>query len=170
MSALCRRSSWLFFTLRLWKRGKFLSLRSLPSTQLTAIARHSTPYSPPPLFPPEVLSQFRRHVLVYAELLFRWELFHKRLELLKAVEKPGIPVNKERSQHQEDQQHGLGLVRMCARPDCPMLLEPKTHVCSHCGTPSPLPGCTICRLPVKGSSFASGLDAFTDQNLPRLVA
>ena len=26
------------------------------------------------------------HVLVYAEILFRWKLLHKRIELLKAVD------------------------------------------------------------------------------------
>jgi WD repeat-containing protein 59 len=29
--------------------------------------------------------QLMMHVLVYAEVLFRWKLLHKRIELLKAV-------------------------------------------------------------------------------------
>jgi len=31
------------------------------------------------------MEQFRLNIYAYAELLFRWQLFHKRLELLKAV-------------------------------------------------------------------------------------
>ena len=38
-----------------------------------------------PLFDPQLMEQFKLNVYAYAELLFRWQLFHKRLELLKAV-------------------------------------------------------------------------------------
>ena len=31
------------------------------------------------------MEQFKLNIYAYAELLFRWQLFHKRLELLKAV-------------------------------------------------------------------------------------
>jgi hypothetical protein len=34
---------------------------------------------------PQLLEQFVQHVLVYAEMLFGWQLFHKRVELLKSV-------------------------------------------------------------------------------------
>lgn len=33
-----------------------------------------------------LLLQLVRHVLVYAEILFSWEMYHKRLELLKSVD------------------------------------------------------------------------------------
>ena len=37
------------------------------------------------------------NIYVYAELLFRWQLFHKRLELLKAVghQQDGLASNTE---------------------------------------------------------------------------
>ena len=42
------------------------------------------------------MEQFKLNVYVYAELLFRWELFHKRLELLKAVgHQDGVVSNTE---------------------------------------------------------------------------
>jgi hypothetical protein len=31
------------------------------------------------------MEQFKLNIYAYAELLFRWQLFHKRLELLNAV-------------------------------------------------------------------------------------
>jgi len=34
---------------------------------------------------PELLAQFRLSVQFYAELLFRWQLLQKRVELLKAI-------------------------------------------------------------------------------------
>jgi hypothetical protein len=33
------------------------------------------------------MEQFKLNIYAYAELLFRWQLFHKRLELLNAVGK-----------------------------------------------------------------------------------
>jgi hypothetical protein len=42
------------------------------------------------------VEQFKLNIYVYAELLFRWQLFHKRLELLKAVgQQDGIISNTE---------------------------------------------------------------------------
>ncbi|TFK18369.1 hypothetical protein FA15DRAFT_760641 [Coprinopsis marcescibilis] len=98
----------------------------------------------PPSFSEAMITQFHRHVYLYAELLFRWQLFNKRLELLNAVVKLDPPV--------DEKQHKIGLVRRCARPDCSMLLDEKGHICSHCSTPNSLPACTICRLPVRGLS------------------
>jgi hypothetical protein len=34
---------------------------------------------------PQLLRQFVGHVLVYADMLFGWQLYHKRVELLKSV-------------------------------------------------------------------------------------
>lgn len=39
------------------------------------------------LFQPQFLEQLVDHVLVYAEILFRWQFLHKRIELLKAVDR-----------------------------------------------------------------------------------
>jgi hypothetical protein len=43
-----------------------------------------------PLFDAKFIEQFRLNVYYYAELLFRWQLYYKRLELLKAVDKQDI--------------------------------------------------------------------------------
>ena len=49
-----------------------------------------------PLFDPQLLEQFKLNIYAYAELLFRWQLFHKRLELLKAVgRQDGLTSNAE---------------------------------------------------------------------------
>ena len=55
---------------------------------------------PPFLFSPEQIQQFLRHVYIYAEVLYSWELYHKRSELLKAIEK--------RRDRKEDVQHTIG--------------------------------------------------------------
>lgn len=55
------------------------------------------PFSVKPFFDPQLVEQFKLNIYVYAELLFRWQLLHKRLELLKAVgcEQDGLASNKE---------------------------------------------------------------------------
>lgn len=37
-------------------------------------------------FEPELVKQFVAHILVYANILFGWQLFHKRVELFKSVD------------------------------------------------------------------------------------
>ena len=86
----------------------------------------------------------RAHILVYAEVLFRWQMFATRIELLKAVDKPDIKMKKD------EQQHRVGVLRICVRPDCRAPLDAHAHTCSTCGTPAQRPECTVCRLPVKG--------------------
>ena len=42
------------------------------------------------------MEQFKLNIYAYAELLFRWQLFHKRLELLKVVgRQDGLTSNAE---------------------------------------------------------------------------
>lgn len=45
------------------------------------------------------LSQFTAHVHAYAELLFSWQLYHKRLEILKAIAAPA-QMGEERKEHE----------------------------------------------------------------------
>jgi hypothetical protein len=45
------------------------------------------------------------HVLVYAEVLFRWKLLHKRIELLKAVA-PFLGLPSDSSINSDDSQLG----------------------------------------------------------------
>lgn len=46
-----------------------------------------------PLFNALVVAQFKRNVYAYCELLFRWQMYDKRLELLKAVNRGSALVN-----------------------------------------------------------------------------
>ncbi|KAG5653422.1 hypothetical protein H0H81_000533 [Sphagnurus paluster] len=70
-----------------------------PSNQTVRYRRvvvFQPPVAPIPERPPEgfsdaLLEQFRAHVHVYADLLVRWQLYHKRLELLKSVKRQSGP-------------------------------------------------------------------------------
>ncbi|KAF8798319.1 hypothetical protein BYT27DRAFT_7246637 [Phlegmacium glaucopus] len=97
-----------------------------------------------PLFDLQLMEQFKLNVYVYAELLFRWQLFHKRLELLKAVNRQpdGLVPNTV--------PYHIGLLRLCPRSDCRAILPEKSNICRHCSTSCVMPKCTICRFPVKG--------------------
>ncbi|KAF9467004.1 hypothetical protein BDZ94DRAFT_1250295 [Collybia nuda] len=116
----------------------------------TARIKRVLVFDPPPstakptqIFSPDLIEQFVSHVQSYAELLFRWELFHKRLELLKSV-------NKHITSRDGDDRHSIGLVRTCTR--CTMILPDRVNACPSCGNPCSMANCTICRLPVKGLS------------------
>ncbi|KAF7347130.1 WD-REPEATS-REGION domain-containing protein [Mycena venus] len=58
-------------------------------------------------FPAEKITEFMNHVYIYADVLFSWQLFHKRLELLKSVNYTDTAANSE--------QHGIGMIRPPAR-------------------------------------------------------
>ena len=112
------------------------------------------------------------HVLAYAEVLFRWKLLHKRIELLKAVD-PFLRSLRDPSSLNVDHSE-LGVPFLLF--GCPVILPTnragivvKTGVsilcaecgeptasgtqssCSACGTRLGMPRCSICRLPVKGT-------------------
>jgi hypothetical protein len=59
-----------------------------------------------PLFDARQIEQFRMNVYYYAELLFRWQMYYKRLELLKAVTKQDIPPSKRTEPHRIGMSHG----------------------------------------------------------------
>jgi hypothetical protein len=101
----------------------------------------------------------------YAELLFRWQIYHKRLELLKAVTRRDgtlVPIRTEVNRigmfdlvtcfgrQEVEWIVSLGLHRICPRADCKMLLPERVHICPYCNAPCSMPACTVCRLPVKG--------------------
>ncbi|KAG6909082.1 hypothetical protein DXG01_002063 [Tephrocybe rancida] len=48
------------------------------------------------LFNAAFLEQLRLHVRFYADLMCRWQLYHKRLELLKSVKRQLTPLDKNR--------------------------------------------------------------------------
>jgi len=57
-----------------------------------------SPKSTPPVFTPQLIEQFKLNVYHYAELLFRWQFYDKRLELLKAINRRDgmlVPIRTE---------------------------------------------------------------------------
>lgn len=151
----CSRSCQYFF-FPLTKKGRF-SLRSSESD--------------PELYSFVSSEQLMTHVLVYAEVLFRWKLLHKRIELLKAVDPFLRPLsdpsfNLDHSQLGTCASH-LRACRPCHHhlgsrwPDvsflCTQCGEPTTSrtqsTCSACGARRGMPRCSVCRLPVKGTPF-----------------
>ncbi|KAF8265297.1 hypothetical protein EI94DRAFT_1736236 [Lactarius quietus] len=93
--------------------------------------------------------QLMTHVLVYAEVLFRWKLLHKRIELLKAVD----PFLRPPSDPSFNLDHSrLGVSFLCTQCGEPTSSRTQS-VCSACGARRGMPRCSVCRLPVKGLSF-----------------
>ena len=106
---------------------------------------------------------YLRYVNEYAEVLFRWELYHKRLELLKVVHPHVIA---EADQHEigefssiilciSDLSVYAGVSRLCGT--CHAVLPVDAGTCSSCSHSSGMPNCSICRLPVKGSWLSYGV-------------
>ncbi|EGN97137.1 hypothetical protein SERLA73DRAFT_57400 [Serpula lacrymans var. lacrymans S7.3] len=110
---------------------------------VTEAVHNSRPLS----FSPQLLDQFACHVLAYAEILFAWQLLHKRLELLKSVGShisALLPVHTRR-------ELGFDILHACAM--CGRTgTERNAESCPSCGVHSLRPRCSICRLPVKGLS------------------
>ncbi|KAJ7739030.1 hypothetical protein DFH07DRAFT_983862 [Mycena maculata] len=93
-------------------------------------------------FPAAKKAEFVNHIHIYADLLFSWQLYHKRLELLKSVNHPDAVG--------EAAQHDLGLIRNCT--NCNTIVEAGKNACPNCARFCGMPHCTVCRLPVKGLS------------------
>jgi len=97
-------------------------------------------------------------ILVYADMLFRWELNQKRLELLKVIRRQDrdptefkqheIGTSSPRSIQAHCSLNLLGLVLTCVR--CSVPINNKHTVCVSCSHAVQKPSCTVCRLPVKG--------------------
>ncbi|KAJ7500604.1 hypothetical protein B0H11DRAFT_784912 [Mycena galericulata] len=94
------------------------------------------------VFPAMTIVEFLSHIHIYADVLFSWQLFHKRLELLKSVKYPDTVGDST--------QHRIGLLRSC--PHCHHIVEQDRNSCPNCSRPCGMPHCTVCRLPVKGLS------------------
>ncbi|KAF9527133.1 hypothetical protein CPB83DRAFT_856798 [Crepidotus variabilis] len=118
------------------------------------------PYEEPtaPLFDHTLLEQFQMNVYYYAELLFRWQMYHKRLELLNAT---SSQLDSSLPEDMDVEPHKLGLHRLCMRQDCRNILPDKVTICQYCHTPCAMPACTVCRLPVKGLARTCVLCAHT---------
>jgi hypothetical protein len=120
------------------------------------------------------------HILAYAEVLFRWKLLHKRIELLKAVD-PFMRLPSDsyfNSDHSQictlrllrrvyvhcliplltylscGRRRGTGVSILCIQ--CGQSTASRAQsTCSACGTRLGMPRCSVCRLPVKGASCHS---------------
>lgn len=117
------------------------------------------------------MKQFVSHVLTYSDMLFGWQLFHKRVELLKSVAeemRKTVPLHTAlgRSESQfgrsnillHPSEHHIaslssGISFVCKQ--CQVAMSSGETVCSTCTTTSRLPQCFICRLHVKGTSLLS---------------
>lgn len=100
----------------------------------------------PAAYDQQILAQYKCHVLAYAEMLFRWQLLNKRLELLKSAKITTFHANKRKAIF--DVQHACG--------KCNRTLDPCVETCSCCGLRTLKPRCSLCRLPVKGLSRTCG--------------
>ncbi|KAJ7831185.1 hypothetical protein B0H14DRAFT_2365267 [Mycena olivaceomarginata] len=92
-------------------------------------------------FPAKQITEFMNHVYIYADVLFSWQLFHKRLELLKSVNYADSIVDSA--------QHGIGICMIRNCTTCGEVVEQGKNACRNCSRPCGMPHCTICRLPVK---------------------
>ncbi|KAG1808625.1 uncharacterized protein BJ212DRAFT_1382131 [Suillus subaureus] len=94
----------------------------------------------PAAYDQQILAQYKCHVLAYAEMLFRWQLLNKRLELLKSAKITTFHANNREAIF--DVQHACG--------KCNRTLDPHIETCSCCVLRTLKPRCSFCRLPVKG--------------------
>ncbi|XP_006457486.1 hypothetical protein AGABI2DRAFT_189013 [Agaricus bisporus var. bisporus H97] len=100
---------------------------------------------PKAVFSNDLIRQMIAHVHVYAELLFRWQMYEKRIELLKIMSKRKIVKEEHKDMH-----YRLGIVQTCTH--CGQSLPQNSIECHTCHVPRTMALCSICRLPVKGLS------------------
>lgn len=73
------------------------------------------------------LEQLMLHVLAYAEVLFRWKLLHKRIELLKAVD-PFLRLPSHSPFHFDHSELGRSFL---SYDRCPLLTVRSWDRCIH---------------------------------------
>lgn len=56
-------------------------------------------FRPKPVFTDDFIRQLVAHVHVYAELLFRWQMYEKRIQLLKTVNKRNHVKEEHKGAH-----------------------------------------------------------------------
>jgi len=112
-----------------------------------------------PVFSDDFVNQLIMHVHVYAELLFRWHMLEKRIQLLKTVNRRDYVQETNKGIHHqvgEQHLHGLlieselraGIIQTCTH--CGTPLQDKSLECQACHLPRTMALCAICRLPMKG--------------------
>ncbi|KAI6038574.1 hypothetical protein EDC04DRAFT_1953831 [Pisolithus marmoratus] len=99
---------------------------------------------------PDQLARLACHILSYAEVLLKWQLDSKRLELLNAVKISAFVNTPPVSQRE----FGFDVQPTCKR--CGRKQPTDAETCSLCGARPGKPLCSICRLPVKGLSIWCG--------------
>ncbi|KIJ56276.1 hypothetical protein M422DRAFT_219410 [Sphaerobolus stellatus SS14] len=93
----------------------------------------------------EFFAKLSEHVFTFAEYLFRWQLFHKRTEILKCL------PNKFTASVFSDVGNDQRLVTIPLCRQCGVEIpEGGTVHCALCGSRSQKPSCSVCRLPVTG--------------------
>ncbi|KAA1477857.1 hypothetical protein DENSPDRAFT_829305 [Dentipellis sp. KUC8613] len=102
------------------------------------------------LFEPKFLDQLVMHIRVYAEILFRWELLHKRIELLKAVDREFLATLDPPTEVEASKFGVTVLCMTCGNDETPR----GQRSCKSCAARMTMPMCSICRLPVKGLSYS----------------
>ncbi|KAH7890370.1 hypothetical protein F5I97DRAFT_1798915 [Phlebopus sp. FC_14] len=98
------------------------------------------------------LVQFACHILAYADVLFRWQLLRKRLELLNAVRTSSFIDTPPQGSRVTEKDEDIQPVRKAC--GCGHSLD--GEICPSCGNRPSGPSCSICRLPVKGLSRSCG--------------
>ena len=63
------------------------------------------------LYKPEFVRQMVTHIIIYSEALFRWGLTHKRIELLKTIDK-NLFLGMDMLSKEAD--HTLGTILGCS--------------------------------------------------------
>ncbi|KAI6032602.1 hypothetical protein F5J12DRAFT_795392 [Pisolithus orientalis] len=99
---------------------------------------------------PDQLARLACHIVSYAEVLLKWQLDSKRLELLNAVKTSEFVKTPPVSQRE----FGFDVQPTCKR--CGHKQATNVETCSFCGARPGKPSCSICRLPVKGLSIWCG--------------
>jgi len=97
---LFMRSRWLYSSLRCMRNREcfWILCSSVFAYCLFFSSIFFSFQSTPPVFTPQFIEQLKLNVYHYAELLFRWQIYHKRLELLKAVTRRDgtlVPIRTE---------------------------------------------------------------------------
>ncbi|KAI0029908.1 hypothetical protein K488DRAFT_55342 [Vararia minispora EC-137] len=125
------------------------------------------------IFKPEFIQRLLDHIVAYAEILFRWQLPIKRIELLKSVDHSLLTSQGFAF---DIGQSAIGVAVLCTRCGSDAAM-PGNRACNVCAARLTMPLCSICRLPVKGLSYtcvscrhASHINCWKKADMPACAA